>query len=160
MKKRKSPKANDKRKAQQHQKQFYNNDQGNNINFKPMAKNMAPPVFQKPVNPLQNALNPSQRASSSFLPGMQTPLVPIKSEPVEEKFELKPETGEDIWPMVVSSQTNVHIDELLRKGIKREALPFEMQDLLQMLLNNEKPVQPPCGCLQIGQSKLFLECFY
>lgn len=155
LKKRKSPKANDKRMAHQHH-QFYSNDQGNNLNFKPMTKSMAPPAFQKLANPIQNAANPFQRASNSF----QAPLMTIKSEPVEEKFEFKPETGEDIWPMVASSQTKVHIDELLRKGIKREALPFEMQDFLQMLLNNVKPMQPPCGCLQIGQSKLFLECFY
>ena len=81
-------------------------------------------------------------------------LTTIKSEPVEERFEFKPETGEDIWPLVAPSQTLLNIDEILRNGIKREILPFDMQDRLQMLMNNEKPVQPPCGCLQIGQSKL------
>lgn len=95
-------------------------------------------TFQNAFSPLQNGVSTLQNSL----------LATIKSEPGEEGFE----AGEDIWPMVATFQTHLHIDEM--KGIKREILPFEMQDRLMMLMYNKKEVQPPCGCLQIGQSNL------
>ncbi len=117
-----------------------------NLKWKDNVTNTFQNAFSPPQN-LQNGVNPLQNGVSALQNSL---LATIKSEPGEEGFE----AGEDIWPMVATFQTHLHIDEILRKGIKREILPFEMQDRLMMLMYNKKEVQPPCGCLQIGQSNL------
>jgi hypothetical protein len=76
------------------------------------------------------------------------PTTEIKTE-IKEEVEVKQEPFDDYWPEIPASQSNVGLDQILRKDIKRECLPFEVQEKLQMLMINEKPVPPPCGCIQV-----------
>ena len=66
--------------------------------------------------------------------------------------EVKQEPTDDYWPALPSLPSEIEIDQILRLDIKREALPFEVQERLEILKNNDRPVPPPCGCnLSINQ---------
>ena len=84
----------------------------------------------------------------------------VKTETKEELIltEVKQEPCDDFWSSAIPpSQSEIELDAILRRElIKRELLPFDVQEKLEMLKNNEKPSPPPCGCIQAGDSKLIV----
>ena len=44
--------------------------------------------------------------------------------------EVKQEPTDDYWPALPSLPSEIEIDQILRQDIKREALPFEVQERL------------------------------
>lgn len=79
----------------------------------------------------------------------------IKPEIKDEiKTEIKDEP-EDFWPDdgLAANPSQLQLDEILRRDIKREMLSFEEQEKLQDLMNNVAPVAPPCGCIRAGDKE-------
>jgi hypothetical protein len=73
----------------------------------------------------------------------------------EIKTEIKEEPFDDSWPEISPFLNEIEIGSILRKGINWKSLPTEKQEKLKTIMNNEKPFPPPCGCIQMGQSKFF-----
>ena len=78
-------------------------------------------------------------------------LTAMKQEPM--LTAVKQEPYDDYWPVIPQSQSEVELDAILRRDIKKELLPFDIQEKLELLKLNEKPNPPPCGCIQTGASK-------
>ena len=114
---------------------------------------------------LQSSLCLTSQPAMSAVPTTSiSPVSPAPSQlqqdlPFEMKCEIKTETEikteikeevDDFWPDLPLNPSQVQLDEILRRDIKREMLPFEEQERLQNLMNNVAPVAPPCGCIQAG----------
>ena len=136
------------------QKDFYRF--GNFANSGPTAPTLSPSLIlpQQGLIRQSNLFSPFPQQTQ--IPSLPTPNLPfqIKTEIKEEPMltEVKQEPTDDYWPALPSLPSEIEIDQILRQDIKREALPFEVQERLEILKNNDRPVPPPCGCnLSISQ---------